>query len=292
MKYLVFILNTGLFIGAIISLTSRLGSPEIRDDNKIQLKKAIIQVLICGIIGIVLSSFNIYIWNNILSFGAGLMLIVGGGAIVSLIAVIICWGVAPSEKSITEYDDPVVKNELYDSELGRYKYCKTIILNDYSDEICITDDKKHIILKNDSTKICSIIGLNDVIECEIIENNTVIAKGGIGRAIVGGVLAGGAGAIVGATTAKKETITSYKLRIITKNTDNPTYIYAVKSFGIAQEAYGSIISFIAHCTTSAEVPESNDVFAQLEKLATLKDKGILTESEYENKKNELLDHIK
>ena len=45
-----------------------------------------------------------------------------------------------------------------------------------------------------------LINFNQIIECEIIEDNTTIMKGGVGRAIVGGVLAGGVGAIVGAGT--------------------------------------------------------------------------------------------
>lgn len=292
MIYFLFFLSIVLLLGALINLTSRLDSPAIKGESRAQVKKALIKVLIWGIIGVALSFLNIYMWNNILSFEAVLIFTVGGGTIVSLIAILVCWAVAPSEKSITEHNDMVERKEIFDNELDGYKYCKTIMLNNFSDEICISDDKNQLILKNELTKKHSIIELNEVIECELLENNTVIAKGGVGRAVVGGILAGGAGAIVGATTSKKKTITSYKLRIITKNTENPTYIYEVKSFDVAQEAYGTITSLISNDTTPAEVPISNDAFAQLEKLAVLKDKGILTESEYEGKKHELLDKIK
>lgn len=62
------------------------------------------------------------------------------------------------------------------------------------------------------------LDLGEVSGVEIIEDSEVI--GGVGRAIVGGVLAGGVGAVVGAVTAKKH-IMSYKVIIYTTDVKNP-----------------------------------------------------------------------
>lgn len=45
--------------------------------------------------------------------------------------------------------------------------------------------------------------LNNLIACEIEQDNVVVKQSGISRALVGGVLAGGVGAVVGATTASE-----------------------------------------------------------------------------------------
>lgn len=62
------------------------------------------------------------------------------------------------------------------------------------------------------------IPFSEIIGCEIIADSKV--TGGVGRAIVGGVLAGEAGAIVGAVTAK-EYIMSYKVALYRNSTDSP-----------------------------------------------------------------------
>ena len=66
-----------------------------------------------------------------------------------------------------------------------------------------------------------LIDFDEINGVEIMEDSSVI--GGIGRAIVGGVLAGGIGAIVGATTAKNH-MANFELVIYTKNIANPQIV--------------------------------------------------------------------
>lgn len=76
-------------------------------------------------------------------------------------------------------------------------------------------------------------------------------SGGVGRAVVGGVLAGGAGAVVGAMTAKDTGTTSsntvYRgIRIYVSDIDNP--VVEIATFGykdFALEVYGTINAIIA-----------------------------------------------
>ena len=75
-----------------------------------------------------------------------------------------------------------------------------------------------------------LIDLNNVIDVEIIEDNQVINKVSnssmIGRALVGGVLTGGVGAVIGGNTAKSKVTNTVKvisLRFRMNDIDNPYY---------------------------------------------------------------------
>lgn len=104
----------------------------------------------------------------------------------------------------------------------------------------------------------SIIEFSKIIECEILEDNSTILKGGVGRAIVGGAISGGVGAVVGATTRKSKNIVSdLKIRIITKDINNPLILLPIITkdiertsknydylYNIANKIYATIISII------------------------------------------------
>lgn len=81
-------------------------------------------------------------------------------------------------------------------------------------------DKK--ILIQDNSQIC-FIDYGDVISFEMIEDDETITSGGLGRAAVGGVLFGGAGAVVGAVTGKKSKgiCNSMKIKLTVDNIDQP-----------------------------------------------------------------------
>ncbi|MCT0054901.1 hypothetical protein P7H79_14035 [Lactococcus lactis] len=75
-----------------------------------------------------------------------------------------------------------------------------------------------------------LIDLNNVIDVQIIEDNQVINKVSnssmIGRALVGGVLTGGVGAVIGGNTAKSKVTNTVKvisLRFRMNDIDNPYY---------------------------------------------------------------------
>ncbi|WP_406834315.1 hypothetical protein ABLU29_11315 [Lactococcus lactis] len=75
-----------------------------------------------------------------------------------------------------------------------------------------------------------LIDLNNVIDVQIIEDDQVINKVSnssmIGRALVGGVLTGGVGAVIGGNTAKSKVTNTVKvisLRFRMNDIDNPYY---------------------------------------------------------------------
>lgn len=121
----------------------------------------------------------------------------------------------------------------------------------YVDEI-----SQKIMFVNFTFKIKQIYRFDEIIECSILEDGAAIQTGGIGRAVAGGFIAGGAGAIVGASTRKTTPVTYslsvrvvtaniqkslYEIPLITSKTDKETSSYRAK-FQFAQEVYAVVTS--------------------------------------------------
>jgi len=167
-----------------------------------------------------------------------------------------------------------------------------------------------------TTGIISILGTgkvysySDLLDFELIENGESVAKGGLGRAVVGGVLFGGIGAVVGGVTGKRKTsdkCTSLKIKITTKDISKPTcYINLISStvaktsstykteYKNAQEIL-SILQIICKqvesetasiVTTSQPTTDSNA--DEIRKYKELLDDGIITQDEFNAKKKQLL----
>lgn len=65
---------------------------------------------------------------------------------------------------------------------------------------------------------------SDIVDFELLEDGETITKGGLGAAVVGGVLFQGVGAVVGSVTGKKKTkpiCDSLKIKITVSNINNP-----------------------------------------------------------------------
>lgn len=119
----------------------------------------------------------------------------------------------------------------------------------------------------------------------------------LGRAVVGGILAGPAGAIIGGATSKKtteiidntQTITHhhYYAIITTASTSNPIIkIDCGKKSKLAQEIKAVVSGIIA---TQPKVNSGSPMIAdELVKLAALKEQGILSQDEFDQQKQKLL----
>ena len=118
-------------------------------------------------------------------------------------------------------------------------------------------NRKIAIINTNAVKI-DYVDFDKIIQCEILEDNSVVMKGGVGRAVVGGILAGGVGAIVGAQTrGSSEIAKNLSIRIITNDVINSlVWIHLIKtgtkrdSFeykrnkDAAQQIYSTIISIL------------------------------------------------
>ncbi|HFK2988855.1 SHOCT domain-containing protein [Clostridioides difficile] len=199
------------------------------------------------------------------------------------------------EKAIESKDDK-------EKELKNFNPTKKILKFMEFDD----NNKKFIVLNgfNREKVNLSVYNYSDVIEYELLENGETVTKGGIGRALAGGALFGGVGAVVGGVTAKRTTkafIDSLKIKITLNNLSNPNvYVNLIQlrtksNSSIYKMAYSSaqeILSVLAIIVKDNEAVNiqnnSNDAIQQVNGLKELLDLGAITEEEFNTKKKELL----
>lgn len=186
-----------------------------------------------------------------------------------------------------------------------------VITNEFTQcTVKIDENNKKIAICNvKPTSKVETIEFAKICECEIIEDSNTILKGGIGRALVGGLIAGSTGAIIGANTRNsKNVVNDLHIRILTKDINNSFFIIPViqsetkkdsfiykYSIDFANNVYSTIIAIIKSNendnSNNILTNESNDFEQQLEKLAELKEKGIITEQEFQESKKKILSKL-
>lgn len=175
----------------------------------------------------------------------------------------------------------------------------------------IDEEKKQWVIPKGSIsgniKNAKIYNYSDIISYELLEDGSAVTKGGVGRAIAGGILFGGIGAIVGGTTGKKKTkniCNRLQIKITVNSSDKATeYINLINtetkkdgiiyktSYAMAQEIL-SVLEII--CNSSVNINETqqhtktNSVADEILKFKELLDCGAITQEEFEKKKKELL----
>lgn len=192
------------------------------------------------------------------------------------------------------------------------------IINFFSHCVMTDSSKKElaiIIFKND-TILLKRISFSSIISVEQIQNGSTIYQkslpGTIGRALVGGVLAGGAGAIVGSSTTKQKgsnKCTSLITKIRFSDVVNPSYdivwyngkglenMENLDLYTAAQKSLDIIKAIIAN--NEAEIQQQTNinegtktstinVADEISKLHKLMTDGIITNEEFEAQKNKIL----
>ena len=172
-----------------------------------------------------------------------------------------------------------------------------------------TNKKVHIFYMN-NPKIE--IPYEKIMGCEIYQNGTVV--GGVNRAIAGGLIAGGAGAVVGAITPKKKE-QSIGLRFSQNDLQHPEIVFSLidpytdgesaKNAKLCQEAINFanevvatikvIIKQMENMPPNNSIRKQNIVLSPIEKnieemkkYKELLDMGIITQEEFDKKKKDLL----
>lgn len=146
---------------------------------------------------------------------------------------------------------------------------------------------------------------NDIVDYELLEDGeSIIKKSGIGRAVVGGALLGGVGAVVGSVTGKQKTKSickSLKIKITISDISNPTvYINFIstetkKDSRVYKTAYNSaqeclsVLQLICNRENDVQINTTQVSNAdEILKYKNLLDDGIITNEEFEAKKKQLL----
>ena len=157
------------------------------------------------------------------------------------------------------------------------------------------------------------VAFKKILGCETIINNE--SAGGIGRAMIGGLIAGGSGAIVGAITAKKE-ISSFQVTIYIDDIKEPKFTFELARFNLIEENfnYEKAISFSQNVTASikaiiaqneskskskskSEIEKENkqnneiNLEKRLKSLDNLLKKGLISDKEYNEKRSQLLNDL-
>lgn len=191
----------------------------------------------------------------------------------------------------------------------------------------IDENNEKIALVTQTSK--QVVNFSDIIGVELIEDGSTISQKSttrtIGGAIVGGVLAGGAGTIVGGlsgSSAQKNKVSLVLVKILLRSLDNTSltvncfdsrtmttegkasietegkmesYIYKIgkKNADDIKDLVSIIIDRVDSKTNSAKLAastngKSGSISDELIKLSELKEKGILTEEEFMLQKNKIL----
>lgn len=143
---------------------------------------------------------------------------------------------------------------------------------------------------------------NEVIDYELVVNdNTVKGKGAFSRAVAGGLLFGGVGAVAGASTAKRVTVvtalyinvylkdgTLERINFINTATKTDSFTYNTMK-DCAEKASALFTAMIADNESKNASPASAISAAdEIAKYKKLLDDGAITEEEYNAKKKQLM----
>jgi hypothetical protein len=174
--------------------------------------------------------------------------------------------------------------------------------------LCIDSQKKKLILiKSEITiKKTYIIDFDDIISCELIKDGQVVAKKStirtVGGALIGGALAGGAGAIIGGLSgSSKSSVKADKidLKIVVRNLSTPSHLFTIfdktsnhssvyNELSRKAEKWKDSISIIIDQVDKSNAQQNNSIADELTKLHELKEKGILSEEEFNAQKSKIL----
>jgi hypothetical protein len=185
--------------------------------------------------------------------------------------------------------------------------------------LAIDENGKKVALVEDGNY--RIFGYRDILESEIIVDGQEMTRTSrtsqVGRALVGGLVAGGVGAIIGGVGAKQEhksEVKNIQLKIVVNDTKEPSFILDFLKLEILQKhvtkedskyknamnqatKLHDIISVLIRQADEVDRQDNNETSSQLssssvaeelERLYGLVEKGILTQEEYEIQKQKLL----
>lgn len=168
------------------------------------------------------------------------------------------------------------------------------------------DNTQSFVVQNSNTRT-DLYYYNQLVDFELLEDGESITKGGLGRAVAGGLLFGGVGAIVGGVTGKKKTkgvCNSMQIKLTLRNSLWPTVYLpfvtsATKTNGLiyknayrtAQEALSALqlaVDQVENAQAAAQPANTSSGADEILKYKQLLDSGIITEEEFQAKKRQLL----
>lgn len=162
------------------------------------------------------------------------------------------------------------------------------------------------------------IDFGDIISVELLEDSNIAFSKStmrtIGGGLVGGAIAGGAGAVIGGLSGDskmKKEVSKIEVKILLRNQSSPAYTIQCYNSGtpmdVSSPGYNIITKtareIVDHISVIIDMmdreyqhqenmlisePKTQSVADELEKLCALKDKGILSAEEFEKQKAKIL----
>lgn len=164
------------------------------------------------------------------------------------------------------------------------------------------DDNHKLLLANNNI----VLDYSQIRYCDIIlvDSEQITNSNGVGRAVVGGILAGGTGAVVGATTAEKRMVDIIKrlyIKLTISSLSKPAIFIDLVSSPIDKNSAqarqllqtAEIVASKVHLIIDEHLVPPNaekpfDAVKEIRRYKELLDDGIISQEEFELKKKELL----
>ena len=229
MTLLLAVVVTSLTLIFAIFLFIRLDEDCFDDEQLKSIQDQLRYVLICGLLDSALCWLNYYLWNYVSSYNP-LLIILQVVLILVIIPlsliVFLMYAVAPSKDSVERQNQYLQNKQKLDEFLSNYTVDQAITIDKTVFAVCL--EKQAVLIYNDITSSSELsyraILFSSLTGCELVEDQTTIFSGGVGRAIVGAAVAGAVGAVVGAATRKSSDVTNQmSIHIYTNNVLDPLY---------------------------------------------------------------------
>ena len=201
-------------------------------------------------------------------------------------------------------------------KISGFTNAKTLVSMDRKSGLGLSDESGELALVGGHWEGVAVFTAREIISCEVFidgQSDSRTNRGSqLGGAVVGGLLLGGAGAIIGGLSGSKRTtkkISSVELRITVDDSNNPLHdvILLDEILNAKDERAKMIVTTartwharIAALMRHADVPAEADlatfsaatapqsVADEIEKLFNLRERGLLTQSEFDHLKSQLL----
>lgn len=217
---------------------------------------------------------------------------------------LVVWGVSSKVRG-KEYKSPTKEELALRLDGKKIIVGETPASLDCSRQALFYDDLGQVALRVNVYGKYEAVRYEDIIGYEFVEDGeTVVKGGGIGRAVVGGALFGGAGAVVGAVTGKREQkAVCSKLQVIVtvKGRKNPMVALDFLSSPTKKDGmlYRSAVDAARLCVSKlAEISDERDrtlreevqksSSEEIREMKSLCDEGVITQEEFDAKKKQLL----
>lgn len=227
--------------------------------------------------------------------------------IIVLVLVLILIGIVVKHNE----DSKIIKDEEDKLKLQGWYFTRRY-MNLHRGFIIVDEAKKKVacFTFSNNNKRTLILNFEDILSCEILKDGETTYKKSssrtIGGVLLGGALLGGVGAIVGGlggTTKKNVKVTRLELKLVIRDLQTPNWIitffdgelqFLLKNATENINQWKDIFSVIIDNVDKSEKGKEDikevagNIYEQLHKIAELKDKGILTDEEFNTQKTKIL----